>query len=332
MCDVRGERVRWLWNNRIPLGKVTLLEGDPDEGKSSLALDLAARVSTGSPMPFDSTPREPAGVVILSAEDGLGDTIRPRLEAAGADLARILAFGFEELPEIPAGLNVIEAAIVSVRAALVLVDPVMAFLADHVESHRDHHIRRALAPLAGLAQRTEVAMMAIRHLNKSGGSNAKYRGGGSIGITGAARSVMLAAPDPDDPTRKILARVKGNLAQPWPAIAYRLLPAGETVRVEWIEETAHTANGLLAVGEEEGDGRSALDEAKRLLADQLEGGPVEAKAVKAELTKAGIAARTLDRAKAALGVRASKSDFGGPWVWSLPNSGVLKSAKNAEER
>ena len=318
LSDVRREQVDWLWAGRIPFGKVTLLEGDPDEGKSTLVLDLAARASTGTRMPFDCTDRVPAGVVILNAEDGLGDTIRPRLEAAGANLTRILGFRFEELPEIPGSLDVIEAAVRRVEAVLVVVDPLMAFLSERVESHRDHHIRRALAPLAALAQRTGAAVVAVRHLNKSAGTSAKYRGGGSIGITGAARSVILAAPDPDDPERKIIARVKGNLGPAWAAIAYRLMSAGETVRIEWLEETAHTADGLLT--SESTETRSALDEAVRLLTAQLADGPVEARQVKRELGRAGVSLRTLERARAALGVIARPDGYQGRWQWCLRES------------
>ena len=264
LSDVEPEHVEWLWWPRLPRAKVTLLEGDPDEGKSTLALDLAARVSTGAAMPLGCERGEPAGVVILSAEDGLGDTIRPRLEAADADLERILGFRLDELPEIPGGLAVIEAAIARVSAALVIVDPLAALLADRIEAHRDHHVRRALTPLASLAQRTGAAVLAIRHLNKSGGTHAKYRGGGSIGLTGAARSVMLAAPDPDDASgiRKVLARVKGNLGPDWPAVGYQLEAAGQSVRVRWIGTTPHTARELLALPEAEAE-RAPVDEAAR---------------------------------------------------------------------
>jgi putative DNA primase/helicase len=130
----------------VPLGKVTVLDGDPDEGKSTIAFDLAARVSTGAPMPFETDPRTPAGVVILSAEDGLADTIRPRLDAAGADVRNVLGFPFDELPSFPKGIEVIEQAVIEVGAKLVIIDPLMAFLSDRVDSYRDHHVRRALAP------------------------------------------------------------------------------------------------------------------------------------------------------------------------------------------
>jgi len=167
LADVKSQAVEWLWANRIPRAKLTLLEGDPDEGKSTVAFDLAARVSTGAAMPLDTTMTKPAGVVILSAEDALGDTIRPRLEAAGADLDRILGFRFEELPTIPEGLTVIEQAIKRVEAALIIIDPLVAFFSRAVHAYRDHDVRRALTPLMALAERTGAAVLAVRHLNKA---------------------------------------------------------------------------------------------------------------------------------------------------------------------
>jgi len=260
LSEVTAEEITWLWANRIPRGKLTILEGDPDEGKSTVAFDLAARVSTGAAMPLETRTREPAGIVILSAEDALGDTIRPRLEAAGADLDHILGFRFEELPTIPDGLTVIEAAINRVEAALVIIDPLVAFFGRAVHAYRDHDVRRALTPLAALADRTGAAVLAIRHLNKARMARAKYRGSGSIGIIGAARSALLVARDPEDPSRRLLAPVKGNLAAPAPAVAFSLVAAGTTARVAWLGETAHTAEGLLAHPAPEAD-RAALADA-----------------------------------------------------------------------
>lgn len=326
LSDVQREEIEWLWRNRIARGKVTILEGDPDEGKSALTLDLASRVSTGALMPFDATERPAGGVVILSAEDGLGDTIRPRLEAAGADLTRIRGFRFEELPSIPTGLDAIERAIIDTAAILVVVDPLMAFLVDKVDSHRDHDIRRALTPLAALAARTGVAILTVRHLNKGLSANAKHRGGGSIGIGALSRSVMLAAPDPRDGGRKILARVKNNLGPSWRSLAYRLEAAGDSVRVVWVEETDYVSSDLL---------RSDTAPAKRataeqLLRNELESGPAPAAVVKAKLERQGVAPRTLDRAKASLGVEASPAGFGGEWIWKLPESATSCTERQAQ--
>lgn|GEM_PF-3456641 len=228
LADVEpGRAVEWLWRGHVPRGTVTIFEGDPGLGKSALTCDLAARVSTGAPMP-DGTPGVVGGAVILSAEDSLRDVIRPRLEAAGADLERVVALAAirtaegERLPELPLDLGALERAIVESSAVLVVIDPLMAYLGVEVNSWRDQDVRRALAPLAALAERAGCAVVIIRHLNKGAGGSAIYRGGGSIGIVGAARAAFVVAKDPDDATARVLAPVKCNLAAP---------PASRTFRV-----------------------------------------------------------------------------------------------------
>ena len=186
MSDVEAERVQWVWRNWVALGKLTLVDGDPGVNKTTLALDVAGRVSNGSLMP-DSAPGVDGGVVIVTGEDGLADTIRPRLEAAGADLTRIRAIqtageSDDERPlSLPEDLPVIEQAIVNVGAKLVIIDPLMAFLSGRVDSHRDQDVRRALVQLASLANRCAVAVIVIRHLNKTQGARAIYRGGAPSG-------------------------------------------------------------------------------------------------------------------------------------------------------
>jgi hypothetical protein len=335
LADVEPEAVVWLWAGRIPLGKVTLLEGDPDEGKSCVAIDIAARVTCGIAMPNTCDPaRDPEGVVFVTAEDGLADTIRPRLDAAGGDPKRVLVFRLDELPQIDeAGLQTIERAMRACRAGLLVMDPLNAFLPEHVDTYKDHHIRRALAPLAALAARTGAAVLVIRHLNKSGGQNAKYRGGGSIGIIGAARSALLAAPDPDDPSRKVLAVNKHNLAREVPALGYEFAQATmpvsgdrliETVKIRWLGPTTHTVRDLLADQVDDGD-RSALDEAVAWLRDELSSGPqLAAEAFKAA-ARVGIAPRTLQRARGMIAT-AKKDNFKGGWVWALQDAKGAQSS------
>ncbi|MEJ7872821.1 MAG: AAA family ATPase, partial [Rubrobacteraceae bacterium] len=244
LSDVKPERVRWLWDGRIVLGKLNLVDGDPGTGKSAATTDLAARVSVGKPWPDGSECRA-GGVVLLSAEDGLADTIRPRFDAAGGDPSKAVAVstvpdaeGNERQIAIPDDLPTIEAAIERVGALLVVVDPLMAFLPGDVNSHRDQDIRRALAPLARLAERTGAAVVVVRHLNKGVGGNALYRGGGSIGIVGAARSGLLIAKHPEDESRRVLASIKSNLAAPAPSLVFELAST-ETgaVRVDWKGES-----------------------------------------------------------------------------------------------
>lgn len=335
LSEVEPERVQWLWKDRIALGKLNLVDGDPGTGKSAVTTDLAARVSIGKRWP-DGEECQAGGVVILSAEDGLADTIRPRFDAAGGNPEKAVALstipdseGNERQVSIPEDLLAVEAAIRRVGAVLVVIDPLMAFLSGNVNSHRDQDVRRALAPLAKMAERTGSAVVIVRHLNKATGGDAIYRGGGSIGIIGAARSALLVAKDPEDDSRRILAPLKGNLSKPAPSLAFSLEEAeGGAVRVEWRGHTSYTAAALLSATTNDRQ-RDVLDEAKEFLREVLSDGPVSARDVQQEATAAGVSKRTLDRAKAALGVRSGRKGEdgkkgGGTWFWSLPENMVAE--------
>jgi len=318
LADVAPERVDWLWHGRLARGKLSVLEGRPDEGKTTLALDLGARVSTGAQMPGETAQREPAGVVVVTAEDGLADTIRPRLEAAGADLTRCLAARPDESPSLDAdGLAWLRRACVRVEAALVILDPLVALMPGAVDAHRDQDVRRMLRPLRALAEELNVAVLAIRHLRKAAAPSPKDAGGGSVGIGAAARIVMLAAPDPDDGERRVLARVKCNLAAPWPSLSYRLVPTAGTVAVEWGGEVTHTAETLLAAANtpEDPEERTRVDEAAEAIRAMLAGGPVLVTEARQRLRPAGISDKTADRARARLGVRARPDGYQGAWRW-----------------
>ena len=327
LSDVRPERVDWLWTGRIPKGKLTVLDGDPGLGKSAITADLAARISTGQCMP-DGSLGEEGGVVLCSAEDGLADTIRPRLEAAGGDPSRVLFLvtipdqeGLERPLSIPQDIPVIEAAIRRVGAALVVVDPIMAFFDSNVDSYKDQNVRRALAALASLGERTGAAILIVRHLNKSGGKKAIYRGGGSIGIIGAARSGMMVGEDPDDGDRRVLPMVKSNLAAPAPSLSFALEEADNgAVRVRWLGETDVASTDLLGARSDESP--SALEEATEFLRGLLAEGPLPQRDVAAAAQEAGIKMRTVTRARQALGVESRREgeagrQGGGRWVWSL---------------
>jgi hypothetical protein len=322
VADVDRERVRWLWPGRIPLGKVSVLDGDPGTGKSTLTLTIAAKVSTGSPFPDGARP-EVGDVILLNAEDDIGDTIRPRLEAAGADLERcwVLPDVHPEgepprPPELPADLFLLEDLIKSKGAALVVIDPLMAFLSGAVDSHRDQDVRRVLASMAYMAARTGAAVL----MNKGTGS-APYRGSGSIGIVGAARSGLLVAPDPDDDGRRVIAMTKSNLAKMPDALAYRLVndEVYGVARVVWEGASKHTAADLVRPRLDE-DEAPALAEAVRVLKEVLADGPLAAGNVKRLAATAGVAERTLQRARHALGVTARRHGFGpgAYYVWTMP--------------
>lgn len=325
--SVRAELVAWLWRDRVPFGKITLLDGDPGLGKSTLALEVAARVTRGEALPGGDAAK-PMAVVILSAEDGLSDTIRPRLDAARADSSRIKALtavrgedGSEAFPSLEK-LEWLEAAIVASSARLVIVDPLMAYLGVKTDSFKDQHMRRALAPLAAIAEKYDVAVLIIRHLNKGAGT-AIYRGGGSIGIIGAARSALIVAKDPEDEGRRIVAPVKSNLCAPPAALAFRLKgEPGGAARVEWDSGSVDfTADSLLAAQAANPEERSALDDAKVLLRQVLADGARTQKEVLAEARGAGVTGITLRRAKTVLAIKSRKLGLAGPWTWELPGRG-----------
>jgi archaellum biogenesis ATPase FlaH len=330
LADVRPERVSWLWPGRIPVGKLVTLDGDPGLGKSTLALSFATPVTTGGSWPDGSVCEHRGAVLIMSAEDGLADTVRPRLDAAGADVTRVHAI--EGVPIIDehgervlrpptlADVAALEEAINRTGARLLVIDVVMAYLPDGTDSHKDQDIRRVLSRLAALADRTGCTILLLRHLNKGAGRDPLYRGGGSIAIVGAARAGLLVAPDPDDPERRVLASVKSNLGPAPESLAYRLVDAEEhgCARVQWEGQTGHTARTLLAQPSADDDG--AGTEAEQWLSDYLtEQGAVPSKTAKAEAAKAGIRERTLQRAVNSLGVLVESRGFPRVTWWQLPS-------------
>ncbi len=280
--------------------------------------------------------RDPANVLIISFEDSAADTIKPRLIAAGADLTRCHflhsvheADGTERQLELPADLETLRTEIKRTGAKLVIVDPLMASLAGHVKSHLDQDIRRVLSRLRSVAEETGATFLVIRHLNKSQGGTALYRGGGSIGIIGAARAAHLVAKDPDDEDKRILAPTKCNLAKTPPSISFRIEGAGidtddgmpiTTARIRWLSEVGVTADALVAPTPNAED-LSAAEEARSFLREVLMGGPLTSDTIKAEARGAGVSQRTLWRAKAQLGVVAErrKNPAGDwEWFWRLP--------------
>jgi putative DNA primase/helicase len=327
--QITPRRTDWFWPGRIPYRKVTLIEGDPGVGKGNITIDLAARASKGEAMP-DGTRGNIAGpitvILVSTAEDDAEDTIVPRLIEAGADLSRVhvaqedATDDLYSLADIPA----LERKIVATGALLVVVDPVTAYLPDDVETNDDKGIRKhVLRPLRGVAARTGAAIVPVRHLNKSGGKAAIYRGAGTIGFAGAARSVLLAARDQTDTERHVLAVTKSNAAAIAPAMAYALV-RGETwdvSRVVWKGTTEDTSDALLTPPPDPEE-LSALEVAMDFLKAALADGRVKTADIAREARAQSISDRTLTRARARLGVQARRDGFGeeGSWYLSLPEA------------
>jgi putative DNA primase/helicase len=325
--QVDAEPVQWLSPGRLAAGKITILDGDPGLGKSTLLCEFAARITRGQALP-GGEPGAPRDVVILSAEDDLRDTIRPRIDAAGGDSTRVVSLlavpdgsPFGRPFVIPGHVLLLEALVIRTNAALVILDPLVAYLQRGHNANSDQHVRRAFASLKALGERTGAAIVVVRHLNKSFSANPLYRGGGSIGIIGAARCGLLLAQDPEHPQRRILAATKGNLGRPPAALAFHLEPVPHlgVTRVVWEGETPWTAEALLratAEGEEE---RSVLGEARAWLRQVLADGPRSAKDLVSEARSMGIGVRTYHAARKAEGVIARKEQtLNGPWTLMLP--------------
>lgn len=345
LADVEPEHVSWLWDGYLPLGKVVTIDGDPGVGKSTLTLDLAARVSTGSPMP-DGTAPVKGSVMILSAEDGLADTIRPRLDAAGADPERVITVtgitgpdGESRPLSFPEDIPAIEQIITENGVVLVVVDVLMAYLSGQVNSHRDQDVRRALHVLSAMAERTGCCVVVLRHLNKTSGGNAMYRGGGSIGIIGAARAGFMCGADPDDETgqARVFASVKANLASEPPALAYRLVPdeLRGCAHVQWDGPSEHRASTLLSepAGEDEREDRNERTEAADWLVAYLidNGGEATPADAKKAARDAGIATRTLERARVKAHVRIQRTGFPARTVWLLDETVSPQSRQHRQD-
>ena len=324
--EVTPEKIEWLWPGRLARGKITLLEGDPGLGKSTLTIDIAAKLSTGTRLPW-GVELPPTGTLFMSAEDGVADTIVPRLIAAGADLRRIVIMDSihtdegEEGIQIPRDLDLIETVMHDDGCSLVVVDPLSVFLGDDINENKNQEVRKALAPAKAMFERARVSGLLLRHLTKSQSSNPVYRGAGSIGLGGAARFVMMVGEEPEIPDVKVLANVKENIRtrERVPSLTFQVVSAEsdpDTAAIHWTGESAWKAKDLqMAVDEEEGD---RLREAKEWLRDYLTGGVgATVKNIQKESRDAGHAWRTIERAKKALKVKSIKNPVDGVWVWRL---------------
>ncbi len=340
MSEVEAETVEWLWQSRIPLGKLTVLDGDPGLGKSVITMDLAARVTRGRAFPDGVVDHvgnldhvdHLGGVVILSAEDGLADTIKPRLDAAGADTSRIVAIstvpdrgGNERTMSIPEDIGTIEAAIRRVDAKLVIVDPLMAFLSG--KANYDQDVRKALTPLARMAESTGVAVLVVRHLNKQQGGKAIYRGGSSIGIIGAARSGLVVEAHPDNKDLRVLAMNKSNLAEKAASFTYSVTTAeNDAAKVAWGTTTDLDADDIL------NPDTSEVGKAMAWLTDKLRDVPLPSNTVFEEGREAGFSKKTIQRAKDALNIKAKKDGLGGTWRWHLEDGQGSQDSQDSQRK
>lgn len=339
-ADVKPEKINWAWPKRFARGKIGILAGDPGLNKSTLAIDIAARVTTGATWPDAPYERAPiGGVLILNAEDGVADTIVPRLISAGADCGRVriltgINYRDEKTGEsIPGWITLdnaraLEDAIDQTPdCVLVIIDPITAFLPADCDSHKNSDVRGMLRPIADLAEKTGVAILCISHLTKnSGGSSAVTRITGSLAFAAAARSVWGITRDPDDERgpRRLFLPIKNNIGPDSSGLAFSITTDGGTLsapRIVWESvPVSVTADDALAFRPRHDAPERA--EAETFLCDALSDGPRSVGELQTEARKAGMAWVTVKRAKSELGVVALRHGYGqeGGWVWSLPGS------------
>jgi hypothetical protein len=260
LSDVQPEETEWLWTARIPFGAITVLDGDPGLGKSLITTDIAGRLTSGRAMPGETVKAKPSDVVVIATEDSYASTLRPRFDAAGADTERVhLIRGMRDSknregePTLTAqGIARIETVTRLCSARLVIIDPLTNYIPDEIDSYKDQDIRRILRELSAIAQRTGAAFLIVRHLNKGKGS-ALHRGAGSIGISGAARSVLSVSKGPGG-IGTTLKSTKANLAAQVSELPYRIVTRDDgAAGVAWTCDASAPVNESLSPTQPSGD-------------------------------------------------------------------------------
>ena len=318
MEQVEIEKIDWLLYPFIPFGKVTIVQGDPGEGKTTMVLQIIAKLTKGEAvLPSGSDEPalegktmalEPVNVIYQTAEDGLGDTIKPRLLSAGADCSRVMVIDDNDqaLTMMDARL---EEAIIQTKARLVVLDPIQGFLGADVDMHRANEIRPLMKRVAVLAEKYHCAIILIGHMNKNSNGKSSYRGLGSIDFQAAARSVLIVGRIKDEPEIRVVCHVKSSLAPEGKSIAFRL---DKDTGFEWIGDYDISADDLLS-----GDNRGQkIHAAKEFLQEVLASGSVAQTKVAEEAESRGIKKKTLWNAKKELEIDSVK--IGNQWFWMLP--------------
>lgn len=327
--SVKVEQIEWLLYPFIPFGKVTIIQGDPGEGKTTMVLQIIAKLTRGEPILLNKksqkeaqqdseenlkqevlsqdNPIQPVNVIYQTAEDGLGDTIKPRLLAAGADCSRVLVIDDREQPLTMLDVR-LEEAIMQTKARIVVLDPIQGFLGTDVDMHRANEIRPLMKRMAVLAEKYHCAIILIGHMNKNSNGKSSYRGLGSIDFQAAARSVLIVGRLKDEPETRVMCHVKSSLAPEGKSVAFRL---DKETGFQWIGEYDISADDLLS-----GDARGQKSRiAKEFLLDILADGGMAQKKIEEEASKQGIKKKTLRNAKQELEIDSVKR--GNQWFWIL---------------
>lgn len=308
MSDVQAEEIKWLWYPFIAYGKMTIVQGDPGDGKSTLVLNIAAKLSRGERLEPEMNIDNPVNVIYQTAEDGLADTVKPRLDQAGADCSRISI-----IDESEKSLSMIderiEKAIIAAEAGLLILDPIQAYLGGGTDMNRANEARELTKRLGGIAERTGCAIVLIGHMNKGSGAKAAYRGMGSIDFFAVARSVMLVGRIEGQPDMRAVIQIKNNLAPFGHPKAFELTQDG----FHWIGDYEITADEVLGGMVPKA---SKLEIAKQFLRERSGANVMILSTEIIELAaQEGISKRTLEAAKKELKIDAKK--INSRWYWDL---------------
>ena len=311
MSEIQQTEVEWLWYPYIPFGKLTIIQGNPGEGKTFFAMQLAAAFTNRRFLPQMEL-FEPFNMIFQTAEDGLGDTMKPRLLSAEADLERVLVIDDADNPLTLADER-IENAIRENHARLVILNPLQAFLGANVDMNRANEVRPIFRRLADVAQATNCAIVMIGHLNKAAGSQSTYRGLGSIDITAVVRSLLFIGKVKTDPTTRVIVHEKSSLAPPGQSLAFSL---GDEKEFRWIGAYDISAEDLLAGGE--GSKTELKQEQAAKLIEQFlsEGRKVSIAEINKEAAERGISERTVRLARNSMGDKIASERQGKDWwIW-----------------
>lgn len=323
--EVMPEEIDFVWKDYLATGAMTMIDGPPGCGKSTMLTDLVARITTGSDLPDGSSGGPPAAVVVFNAEDHPACVQVPRLKAAGADLGRVILPSAEgsvtSLDEI--GRQALEKIIRVHGARMVIIDPVMSFIPGGVSTNSDSDLRSVLTPLSQMAVRTRCAVILVRHLNKDESKSAMNRGMGSIAFTGACRSVFIFGRNPAalEGDERVLAQVKSNLGKEVEALSCRIVTRGEVGAIEWGGPIDVTADEVAAGGSSSKPRDAKRQQAVGLLKDWLSSGPVATRELAGNCSAHGISVPTMRRALVTVGARNRRvGGANGHHTWELPRT------------
>lgn len=335
--DIQSEPLQWLWPGRVPLGKLVVAAGDAGLGKSLLAVYMAACITTGRAF-CDGTMPDQGDVLLISAEDDAGDTIRPRLEAAGADLTRIDTVDAVEVTIdgqkrergfTLADVDVIKSAILQKKMEgrslrVVVIDPISAYY-DQTNANQNAEVRGLLRPLAELARQEHLTILFVTHLRKASAERAQYRVTGSHGLVAACRAAWLVAEDQDQPEWRLFAPVKMNLGPKPDSRRFRVIGTDTAALIEWDPLPVETDADELLDSEHTSEHSQRID-AMGWLESRLQEGSVEARTLLEEARADGLSERTLYRAKKKLHVESKRESPTGAWQWVMPDCQTAMSS------